>query len=142
MKNIKDKSNIIEQMVDGIMGNKKENPSQKEMDLRKRLAGRATEYLMFMDEEEYESTVSEDEIFRFIQNGVLFEYDKSFDVLIIKNDVGVYKQIEKADFRLNNFEDDGEYMRAIFLGQGCWERLEEISKEKAIEILKSWKVEQ
>lgn len=142
MKNIKDKSNIIEQMVDGIMGNKKENPSQKEMDLRKRLAGRATEYLMFMDEEEYESTVSEDEIFRFVQNGVLFEYDKSFDVLIIKNDVGVYKQIEKADFRLNNLEDDGEYMRAIFLGQGCWERLEEISKEKAIEILKSWKVEQ
>ncbi len=96
---------------------------------------------MFMDEEEYERLLNSDEIFEFAHSGVHFEYDKTFEVLIIKNEAGVYKQIEKADFRLNDLEDDGEYMRAIFLGQGCWERLQDISKEKAIEILKTWEEE-
>jgi len=123
------------------LGEKSENPTKKETDLRKRLAVRATEHLMFMDEEEYERLLNSDEIFEFAHSGVHFEYDKTFEVLIIKNEAGVYKQIEKADFRLNDLEDDGEYMRAIFLGQGCWERLQDISKEKAIEILKTWEEE-
>ncbi len=136
------KNDMNEQMVDGIMGKESEKPSQKETDLRKRLAGRAAEYLMFMDEEEYESTLNLDEIFEFAHSGVHFEYDKSFDVLIIGNGAGVYKQIGKRDFHLNDLEDNGGYMRAIYLGQGCWERLDNISKEKAIEILKTWEEEQ
>ena len=32
------------------------------------------------------------------------------------------------------------YFRAAFLGQGCWERLGEISADKALEMLKEWGV--
>lgn len=44
--------NIIEQMVDGIVGKRSINPSEKEIEVRKKLSGRALEYLMFMDDDE------------------------------------------------------------------------------------------
>ena len=42
--------NIVEQMVDGIVGKKSENSSERGIEIRKNLSGRALEYLMFMDE--------------------------------------------------------------------------------------------
>lgn len=45
-------NNIIEQMVDGIVGKEKENPSEREQEIRRHLSGRAWEYLMFMDDDD------------------------------------------------------------------------------------------
>ncbi len=50
----KDKRDIVTQMVDGIVGKESENPTEKEKELRKRLSGRALEYLMFLDDDEDE----------------------------------------------------------------------------------------
>ena len=33
---------------------------------------------------------------------------------------------------------DENYCRAMYLGQGCWEDLEEISEEEAAMVLKEW----
>lgn len=49
---IKPADNIIEQMVDGIAGKKSETPTEREKEIRQHLAGRAWEYLMFMDEDD------------------------------------------------------------------------------------------
>ena len=45
-------NNIIEQMVDGIVGKENENPTEREKEIRKYLAGRALEYLIFADDDE------------------------------------------------------------------------------------------
>ncbi len=45
------KSDLASQMVDGIVGREGENPTEKEKDTRRRLYGRAMEYLMFADDE-------------------------------------------------------------------------------------------
>lgn len=44
--------NMVKQLVDGIAGKESENTTEKEKETRKRLSGRALEYLMFMDDEE------------------------------------------------------------------------------------------
>lgn len=44
--------NIIEQMVDGIVGKASETPTEREKEIRQNLAGRAWEYLMFMDDDD------------------------------------------------------------------------------------------
>ena len=44
--------NIIEQMVDGIVGKEKEKPTEREKEIRRNLSGRALEYLMFADDDE------------------------------------------------------------------------------------------
>lgn len=77
MKTVHDKSNIIEQMVDGIVGKRRNNLSQKEIDTRKKLAERAAEYLMFLEDEDDENT-SKEEVFLFANNGINFYYDESF----------------------------------------------------------------
>ena len=38
----------------------------------------------------------------------------------------------RADYR------DEEYCRAVYLGQGCWEDIEFITEEKAMEIMAQW----
>ena len=45
------KSDLASQMVDGIVGREGENPTEKEKETRRRLYGRAMEYLMFADDE-------------------------------------------------------------------------------------------
>ena len=47
-----DSDNIIDQMVDGIVGKQKPNPSEREKEIRQKLSGRALEYLMFMDDDD------------------------------------------------------------------------------------------
>ena len=49
---IKPTDNIIEQMVDGIVGKQSETPTKREKEIRQHLAGRALEYLMFMDDDD------------------------------------------------------------------------------------------
>ena len=44
--------NIVEQMVNGIVGKESENLTEREIEIRKNLSGRALEYLMFMDEDD------------------------------------------------------------------------------------------
>lgn len=44
--------NMIDQMVDGIVGKEKENPTEREKEIRRNLSGRALEYLMFADDDE------------------------------------------------------------------------------------------
>lgn len=34
--------------------------------------------------------------------------------------------------------EDESYRRAVFLGQGCWERLDTIPEERALRIMKGW----
>ena len=41
---------LIEQMVNGIIGKENDNPTDREIEIRKKLSGRAMEYLMFMDD--------------------------------------------------------------------------------------------
>lgn len=40
----------IEQMVDGILGKDNGNSTERQKELRKKLAGRAAEYFMFLDD--------------------------------------------------------------------------------------------
>lgn len=42
--------NVVEQMVNGIVGKARETPSKREKELRKNLSGRALEFLMFTDD--------------------------------------------------------------------------------------------
>lgn len=44
--------NVVEQMVNGIVGKESENPTKRETEIRKNLSGRALEYLMFMDDDD------------------------------------------------------------------------------------------
>lgn len=44
--------NMIEQMVDGIVGKQSETPTEREKEIRQNLAGRAWEYLMFIDDDD------------------------------------------------------------------------------------------
>lgn len=43
--------NVVEQMVNGIVGKESENPTKREKEIRKNLSGRALEFLMFMDDD-------------------------------------------------------------------------------------------
>ncbi|MBQ6872693.1 MAG: hypothetical protein IJO24_00115 [Clostridia bacterium] len=43
---------LINHLVDGIAGKESEIPTEKETETRRRLAGRAWEYLMFADDED------------------------------------------------------------------------------------------
>ena len=43
---------LIEQMVSSIVGKESDNPTDQEKEIRKKLSGRAMEYLMFMDDED------------------------------------------------------------------------------------------
>lgn len=56
-KNVKDTAafdskDVVNQMVDAIAGKEKENPTEQDKEVRRQLAGRACEYLMFMDDDD------------------------------------------------------------------------------------------
>ena len=70
---------------------------------------------------------------------VKYEYDAAGQVLIKCSSGELPKIITKDNPVWRNFgPEDDSYARAIFLGQGCWERLETISEEDAQRILKEW----
>ena len=68
-----------------------------------------------------------------------FEYDEERQVLIKLSRKEAPKIIEKNNLVWRNFgPQDESYARAIFLGQGCWERLVTIEEDEARTILKQW----
>lgn len=68
-----------------------------------------------------------------------FEYDAEGQVLIMLSRKAAPKIIEKNNLVWRNFgPQDESYARAIYLGQGCWERLVAIDENEARCILKQW----
>ena len=68
-----------------------------------------------------------------------YEYDQECQVLIKIPDEGIPVIMYRRELRWRDFEAQDElYERAIYLGQGCWERLQSISEEEALEILDEW----
>lgn len=66
-----------------------------------------------------------------------YEYDEERQVLI--NTDGLMQVIENDGLGWRELGPEYEqYARAIYRGQGCWERLEKITTKQANEILKSW----
>lgn len=70
---------------------------------------------------------------------VRFEFDSERQVLIKCSSEDCPKIIEKDNLVWRDFgPQDESYARAIFLGQGCWERLDTISEENAHRVLMQW----
>ena len=68
-----------------------------------------------------------------------YEYDAKAQVLIRIPPNGSPKIASRKEPHWGSLGSEYEsYARAIYLGQGCWERLDTISEEKAQEILKEW----
>lgn len=72
-----------------------------------------------------------------MSNKIKYEYDSKCEVLIKRS-------VPLKIIRRNNLvwkhlgPEEEQYARAIYLGQGCWERLDTISQEEAYNILKHW----
>lgn len=68
-----------------------------------------------------------------------YEYDEEREVLIKIQSGELPKILHRSERRWRdlNYSDDS-YMRAIFMGQGCWERLETITLEEGQRVLKEW----
>ncbi|MBR0429050.1 MAG: hypothetical protein IJK17_03065 [Lachnospiraceae bacterium] len=74
-----------------------------------------------------------------------YEYDSYRKNVLIRNQgKDCYPEIlhkgDKQWSRLYAYYDnpDDMYVRAVYLGQGCWEDMDFISEEEAEEILRSW----
>ena len=72
-------------------------------------------------------------------NKTYYEYDEEFDVLIRMPEKGSPKIIKKRDPQWKYLDSSNDmYARAIYIGQGCWERLVKISEEEGLRILQEW----
>ena len=70
---------------------------------------------------------------------VRYEYDAERNILIKCSSGKLPKILRKSDLIWRDLgPQDESYARAIFLGQGCWERLDTISEEEAYRILTQW----
>ena len=68
-----------------------------------------------------------------------YEYDAQMQVLVRIPPKGLPTVASRREPHWGDLGPEYEsYARAIYLGQGCWERLETISEERAQEILKEW----
>ena len=68
-----------------------------------------------------------------------YEYDAENEVLIRIPDDDLPKIFYRCEGCWRSFgSSDDLYMRAIYIGQGCWERLEAITEEKGRKILEEW----
>lgn len=73
------------------------------------------------------------------QNQIRYEYDSERNVLIKCSSEDLPKIIDKNNLVWRNLgPQDDSYARAIFLGQGCWERLDTITETEAQRILTQW----
>lgn len=52
----------------------------------------------------------------------------------------VGRMITKTKLKWESVYNDDSYSRAVFLGQGCWDRLKDISPEEAHAMLEGWGV--
>ena len=70
---------------------------------------------------------------------IRYEFDAERQVLIKCSSEDSPKIIEKSNLIWRDFDaQDETYARAIFLGQGCWERLDSITENEAQIILTRW----
>ena len=68
-----------------------------------------------------------------------YEYDSERGAMVRPSDDGMPLIIRKREPRWKALGGlDDSYSRAIYIGQGCWERLDTIDEEKAQQILKEW----
>ena len=68
-----------------------------------------------------------------------YEYDAERSVLIRVEQGSAPRIISKGNPQWHPLgKEDEQYSRAIFLGEGCWERLESVSEETAERILREW----
>jgi len=68
-----------------------------------------------------------------------FEFDELCGVLIKIPSDGSPEIMRKSDPVWKCFsEGDDSYARAIYFGQGCWERLDTVSEVRARSIVLSW----
>jgi len=70
---------------------------------------------------------------------IRFEFDAERQIMIKCSSEDSPKIIEKSNLIWRDFgPQDEPYARAIFLGQGCWERLDTITEDEAQRILTQW----
>lgn len=68
-----------------------------------------------------------------------YEYDAERGVLIRCPSEGMPKIMDKSSLVWRDFgPQDDPYLRAILMGQGCWERLDTISSAEAERVLTEW----
>lgn len=68
-----------------------------------------------------------------------YEYDAEAKVLIRITSEDLPKLMRKEQLEWRDFEPlDEPCLRAIYLGQGCWERLDTVSEQEAQTILRAW----
>ena len=68
-----------------------------------------------------------------------YEYDAERGVLIRCPSEGMPKIMDKSSLVWRDFgPQDDPYLRAILMGQGCWERLDTISAAEAERVLTEW----
>jgi len=68
-----------------------------------------------------------------------FEFDAERQVLIKCSSEDSPKIIKKANPVWQELgAEDEQYLRAIYLGQGCWERLNTITEDEAQRVLAQW----
>ncbi len=72
-----------------------------------------------------------------------YEYDQEREVLVRHDKNGLPMLMRKSDLVWESVLDSKNdmYGRAIFLGQGCWDRLNDISSEEAEKILAEWGID-
>ena len=71
-----------------------------------------------------------------------YEYDEEREVLIKIQSEELPKILRRSEGRWRDFKyTEDSYIRAIYIGQGCWERLETITLEEGQRILNEWGVE-
>lgn len=69
-----------------------------------------------------------------------YQYDRKAEVLIKTEPRRMPVQCSKKEPVWKYLENDGNYMRAIYLGEGCWEQLETITEETAQKLIEEWDV--
>ena len=68
-----------------------------------------------------------------------YQYDAERAVMIRLETGAAPRIISKSDPHWRALgADDEEYARAIYFGEGCWERLETVDEEAAARILSEW----
>lgn len=66
-----------------------------------------------------------------------YEFDEKFQTLIrYRAGASDIQQISRGNLVWHHADDP--YLRALWLGQGCWERLETIREDEAQRILSKW----
>ena len=70
---------------------------------------------------------------------IRYEFDAEREVLIKCEPEDLPKIIRKSNLKWQYLgPEDEQYAKAIFLGQGCWERIDTITEDEAQRILTQW----